>query len=214
MTSYVIARTLGVVDDVKASTSDVDMTADEHARLTNADPRTGAGVGVGIDVGVAVPVSARIVPSAFSSDGPARSSESLLAPEDSCEGQMPGDERDRHGSRDVGRGSEGAVCTSAQALRRRGQMEMETQAQTQTSVETESASKQVYHFAAEDGLWLAGEGVLSPAVSGPPSPLTPRMTLSTLTESDGRGSGHASEEEGVMLRRRVQGTRENDLVHT
>ncbi|KAG6370655.1 hypothetical protein JVT61DRAFT_11139 [Boletus reticuloceps] len=186
--SYVIARTLGVVDDGKASTSD---TADER-RAT---------------VTVAVPVSER-VPTAFSSEGPVRGSEGL-APEDSEEAQSG---EDGHGHCDV---SETAVRAVPAALRKQAQNPGQIQQiGTQTRAHAPDALPHQYYFAGEDDLRLAGEGVFSPAVSGPPSPITPRMPLHTFTENDGRGSGQTSEEEGIVLRRRVQGLREDELVHT
>ncbi|KAF8441672.1 hypothetical protein L210DRAFT_973172 [Boletus edulis BED1] len=191
VTSYVIARTLGVVDDGKASTSDTDTTADER-RAT---------------VTVAVPVS-ELVPTAFSSEGPVRGSEGL-APEDSEEAQSG---EDGHGHCDV---SETAVRAVSAALRKQAQNQGQIQQiGTQTLVHAPDTLPHQYYFAGEDDLRLAGEGVFSPAVSGPPSPITPHMQLHTFTENDGRGSGQTSEEEGIVLRRRVQGLREDELVHT
>lgn len=72
------------------------------------------------------------------------------------------------------------------------------------------ASPRAYYFAGDD-LGLAGEGVFSPAVSMPPSPVTPRMPLHALTEGDRRlgvGQVREGEGEGIMLRRRVQGVQE------
>ncbi|KAF8550079.1 hypothetical protein OG21DRAFT_1514503 [Imleria badia] len=195
VSSYVIARTLGVVDDVKASTSDVDTTAD----------------GQHMDVAVAVPVSAH-VPTDGSSHGPARGSEGL-APEDSVEGRTDG-----HGC-GHGCGTEAAVrgvSTIVQAQTRgQGQMQQtRTHIQTPAGQDASEASPQAYYFAGEDNLRLAGEGVFSPAVSMPPSPLIPRFPLHTFTDNDGRESGHVSEEEGIVLRRRVHGALEDELVHT
>lgn len=189
MTSYVIARTLGVVDDVKASTSDVDTAAD----------------GQQMDVAVVVPVSVR-VPTVLS-HAPARGSEDL-APEDSVEGRTVG-----HG---CGTGiAVRAVSTTVHAQTRGQGLMQQTRTRMQTSADqdTSEASPQAYYFAGEENLRLAGEGVFSPAVSMPPSPLIPRFPLHTL-EGDGGESGQVSEGEGIVLRRRVQSAREDELVHT
>lgn len=190
VTSYVIARTLGVVDDVKASTSDADTTA---------------------AVSACVPTMCAC-PSAPLSHAPARASGGL-APEDSVGRRTDGDgDAHAHGCvSEVGVGTSGAVHSRAQT-RDPGQRQM--QIKTQISDEDASdASPQAYYFAGEEDLRLAGEGVFSPAESMPPSPLTPRMPLRTFTDGDGRG-GQVSEEEGIVLRRRVQGAREDKLAHT
>ena len=180
VTSYVIARTLGVVEDIKASTSDA----------ATADGR-------------------RIAVAALS----ARASEGL-APEDSVGGRTDGDGHGHGHSRvsETGVGTSVAVHARAET---RDHSQNQLQIKTQTADEDASdASLRACYFTGEENLRLAGEGVFSPAVSMPPSPLTPRMPLHTFTEGDGRGSGRVSEEEGIMLRRRVQVARGDRLSHT
>ena len=202
MTSYVIARTLGVVDDVKASTSDADAQDGPGTNSSTADG--------GQCVAVAVSASAA---SAYVEGIPARGSDGL-APEDSVDGQRR--DGDEHG---YVSGAAAAVRVVAATAAASG-VQAETGVQVQTPMRLRSADgmtdalapPQTYYFAGEDHLGLAGDGVFSPAVSGPPSPLTPRMQLQSFSEGDGgKGSG---EEEGIVLRRRVQGVREDEVVHT
>lgn len=105
-----------------------------------------------------------------------------------------------------------AVTVSTTNMHARAQttpIQSQSQSQTQTRVD---APPEAYYFVGEEDLRLAGEGVFSPAVSMPPSPLAPRMPFHALTESDGREVGQGSED--VMLRRRVQSAREDELGHT
>jgi hypothetical protein len=191
VTSYLIARTLGVVDDVKASTSDADTTADGRH--------------------IAVAAVSACAPKCACSSAPARASGGL-APEDSGGRRPDGDgDGDAHGCV-----SQTGLDTSV-AVHARSQTRDPRQSQIQSQTADEGASDalpQAYYFAGEEGLRLAGEGVFSPAVSMPPSPLTPRIPLHTFTDGDGRGSGQVSEEEGIVLRRRVHGAREDKLGHT
>ena len=207
MTSYVIVRTLGVVDDGKACTGagtgdDACRSGDARDQIgvvpvpssggststsaTSSSPWShGDGVGVGVGVGV----------------GSTRASE----------GDSVSVERRTERDHDGGDGPEIAVAHTT--IQRHGQIQPQTRTDHQ---DTLGASTQAYCFAAEAGLRLAGEGVFSPAVSMPPSPVTPRMPLHAFAESESEGraslAGQASEE--IVLRRRVQIVREGELGHT
>lgn len=212
-----IARTLGVVDDIKASTSDADATANSTNSVPTERSSTIAvpsiatvpshNVGIGIGIGA-----------------PVRTSEDL-ASEDSVRTRLD-DDGDGHGCV-----SETGVGTHAHAHgpnqrpgQRQSPIQTRTEVETQTRTRTRlgmgmgmrvadqdgsDASPRAYYFAGEEDLRLAGEGVFSPAVSMPPSPVTPRMPLHTFAESDS-GSAHGSEVEGIVSRRRVRDDKPDD----
>ncbi|KAF9233328.1 hypothetical protein BU15DRAFT_80219 [Melanogaster broomeanus] len=152
VTSYVIARTLGIVDDVKASTSD------------NADGTTQS-----------IPVPASLIPA--TTPTPGRSSEDDLAPEEE-EAQAP--------SAAAGHPDHNAAARA---------------------VVDGAISPQAF-FAGEEDMLLSGVGVFSPAVSVPPSPPLSRTKLRTLDSGavvakDGEVT--LKDNEGIVLRRRLQG---------
>ena len=179
-----IARTLGVVDDVKASTSDADTAADgPHISVAAVPAR--------------VPTTCTCASDPFPL-APARASEGL-ATEEPVERRTNGDGHDCSMS---GTGVGTSVVGYARA---------QPQGSSQLKIQAHMPPRASY-FAGED-LRLAGEGVFSPAVSVPPSPLTPGIPLHTFTEGDGRGSGQVSEEEGIVFRKRVWDAREDELGH-
>ncbi|KAI9572314.1 hypothetical protein HD554DRAFT_1669118 [Boletus coccyginus] len=191
VTSYVIARTLGVVDDAKASTSDADTAAD------------------GPHISVAA-VSARVPTTCTCACAPFP-----LAPVRASEGSVKrrtdGDGHDCMSETGVGTSAAGHAC----GAQPRGSSRLKIHAHVRSADrDALDAPPRAYYFAGEEeDLRLAGEGVFSPAVSVPPSPLTPGILLDTFTEGGGRVSGQVSEEEGIVLRRRVRDSREDEVGH-
>lgn len=202
-----IARTLGVVDDVKASTSDgVCTCARERRRAMCTCPQRG--VGVGIHAGV----SARMSDCPVSRDNDK---------DDAVHGhEHEHGDADGHGC-DVGTLITHAhVCVGAQAdpTVLDGDSKSQHQCRNQHRNGSDKGNEMwnsgdrsedrvhACYFAGEGALRLAGEGVFSPAVSGPPSPITPRVPFYVFAPDT------LGDAEGNALRRRLQ-AREDEPGH-
>lgn len=190
-----IARTLGVVDDAKASTSDADTAADgPHISVTTVSPR----------VPTTCTCACAPVPLA-----PVRASEGLV------KRRTDGDGHDCTSETGAGTSAAGHACGAQPRGSSRLNVHAHVRSADRDALDAPPPRPpRAYYFAGEEeGLRLAGEGVFSPAVSVPPSPLTPGIPLDTFTEGGGRVSGQVSEEEGIVLRRRVRDPREDEMGH-
>jgi len=202
----VIARTLGVVDDVKASTSDADAdravvaahtcicTSERHRAACPAQRDVGVDIDGDVGVGVPVRMSDRLADSVRRTD----------------EGGDKDDAGHTNGGTHVYVGArDGPAARHVQSLdseSKRGteyQNRHGKQGQMWNSADRSEDRVHACYFAGEDALRLAGEGVFSPAVSGPPSPVTPRSPLYAFAPDT------LGDAERNALRRRVQAWEDN-----
>ncbi|KAL0956414.1 hypothetical protein HGRIS_002562 [Hohenbuehelia grisea] len=183
--SYVIARTLGVIDDVKASTSD------KAASILVKSPAAPLPT---ILVEASTPKSAPAPAFAFSNDSGSTSQESF-----SSAGTELADDRGRD-STDMSRASSASASTTS--------LRMAGERLPSLDVSTPHA-----YFASEEenSLRLSGVGVFSPATSQPPSPTLTRRRLPPefrMTSADEA----TKEDEGLSFRPRARraGSEGND----
>lgn len=177
MTSYVIARTLGVVDDVKASTSDA----------------TG-------DLAVSISMSSSAAPTAaailMGDSPPPEIMSTAEVGVHTDPGAADGGSKDqRHSAlrRDHAHGNEDDP---------QGHTVHSVHEERSTTGRWGGQIKPQAFFAGEEDLQLAGVGVFSPAASQTPSPVLPRIKLN-LSEGDTLNLKEAMKErDGPSLRRR------------
>jgi len=277
VSSYVIARTLGIVDDIKASTVDADADVPSAGSVTSPpdDAQTQISVADAVQVSMSASARAQKKTKTASSTNTGTdmntntntSKHGVGASVPASEGYvLLGSEELNERLAEQGCASERAVGTSsssvnvslsavrghdhaqtapAMAIKRRTQQDQVQMKERQQHQEEEtirlrsvdddddcsdreatrsdavpSSHHHAYHFAGEDHLRLAGEGVFSPAVSMPPSPLTPRMRLHALTAGAEGGDdggrevfGQVGEGGVTIIRRRAQGVREDEPGH-
>ena len=218
-----IARTLGVVDHVKASTSDADASstlvpvavaaavtgasAADTDTDTDTDNRERGGTGtkrlsrdVGTDMDTHIGIhDGTNAHTGTNTGAPARPSGGLASadPVRAPRAAAPGYARNARG--DDG-DEHGCVSETGDVRAHRPRPRPHAGRARGQSV------PEAYYVAGEGSLRLAGEGVFSPAASMPPSPVAPRMPFQAGSEGDG-GVGQGGEGEGnaSALRRRVHG---------
>ena len=177
MTSYVIARTLGVVDDVKASTSDA--TGDLAISISMSPS--------------AAPTAAAIL---MGDSPPPEIMSTAEVGVHTDPGAADGGSKDqRHSAlrRDHAHGNEDDP---------QGHTVHSVHEERSTTGRWGGQIKPQAFFAGEEDLQLAGVGVFSPAASQTPSPVLPRIKLN-LSEGDTLNLKEAMKErDGPSLRRR------------
>lgn len=173
VTSYVIARTLGIVDDVKASTSDA----------------TGGAISISPSPSTAI-LMEDSPPLEMSTAEMDAHTDPSAADSGAKHQRHSASRRDHaHGNEDVPQGQEEHTIHNVHEER------------SMASRWAADIKPQAF-FAGEEDLQLAGVGVFSPAASQTPSPVIPRIKLN-MSEGDTFNMKEAmGERDGTSLRRR------------